>query len=69
MKKNSLNLVIVALCLVSFVRGAYRLGEQSMWWDESLSHYRATQPIPFILSNQIMDPLIRFLIALLRVSI
>ena len=25
-----------------------------MWWDESLSHYRATQSIPFILSNQIL---------------
>ncbi len=25
-----------------------------MWWDESLSHYRATQPLPFILSNRIM---------------
>jgi len=25
-----------------------------MWWDESLSHYRATQDIPFILSNKIL---------------
>jgi hypothetical protein len=24
-----------------------------MWWDESLSHYRATKPIPYLLSNQI----------------
>jgi hypothetical protein len=24
-----------------------------MWWDESLSHYRAAKPIPFILSNRI----------------
>jgi hypothetical protein len=45
--------IVVGLCLLSFGRGIYELGEQSLWWDESLSHYRATQPFSFILSNQI----------------
>ena len=44
--------VVFAFCLISFLRGVYGLGEQSLWWDESLSHYRATKPIPFILSNR-----------------
>jgi len=38
--------------LISFVRGIYGLGEQSLWWDESLSHYRATKPFLFILTNR-----------------
>jgi hypothetical protein len=28
-----------------------------MWWDESLSHYRATKPVAFILSNKILFPM------------
>ena len=44
--------VVLGLCLLSFLRGVYQLGEQSLWWDESLSHYRATRPLGFILSNQ-----------------
>jgi 4-amino-4-deoxy-L-arabinose transferase-like glycosyltransferase len=51
-KYNSLNWAILALCLFSFLRGAYDLGGQSLWWDESLSHYRATRPLSFILTNQ-----------------
>jgi len=42
---------LAGLCLLSFAHGVYRLGEQSLWWDESLSHYRATRPFWFILSN------------------
>ena len=43
---------LAVLCLLSFARGVYRLGERSLWWDESLSHYRATKPFGFILSNR-----------------
>lgn len=54
MRKHSvLNWIVLALCLLSFVRGIYALGERSLWWDESLSHYRATKPFSFILTNQI----------------
>jgi hypothetical protein len=45
------NWIIPALCLLAFVRGAYQLGEQSLWWDESLSHHRAVRPFSFIFSN------------------
>lgn len=44
--------LVLGLCLLSFVKGAWDLGEQSLWWDESLSHYRATRPFAFILSNR-----------------
>jgi hypothetical protein len=44
--------IVLTFCLFSYIRGAYELGEQSLWWDESLSHYRATQPFSFILSNK-----------------
>jgi mannosyltransferase len=45
--------LVLVLCLLSFGRGVYGLGDQSLWWDESLSHYRAARPFTFILSNQI----------------
>lgn len=48
--------IVLALCLLSFARGVYGLGDQSLWWDESLSHHRATKPFSFILSNQILIP-------------
>lgn len=48
--------LVAGLCLLSFARGVWGLGEQSLWWDESLSHYRATQPFSFILTNQILIP-------------
>lgn len=54
MKKiDSFEWIVLALCLFSFVRGVYGLGDQSLWWDESLSHYRATKPFAFILTNRI----------------
>jgi hypothetical protein len=46
--------IVLALCLLSFVRGVYQLGEQSLWWDESLSLHRATRPFSFIFSNRIL---------------
>jgi len=45
--------LIGVLCLLSFVRAVYGLGDRSLWWDESLSHYRATMPFSFILTNRI----------------
>ncbi len=46
--------VLLLIVLLAFARGAYDLGGQSLWWDESLSLYRATHSVPFILSNQII---------------
>jgi hypothetical protein len=46
--------IVLVLCLLSFARGAYQLGEQSLWWDESLSLHRAVRPFSFILSNRIL---------------
>ena len=43
--------IVLVLCLLSFARGAYQLGEQSLWWDESLSLHRAVRPFLFILSR------------------
>lgn len=48
--------IVLALCLFSLARGVYGLGRSSLWWDESLSHHRATRPFSFILSNQILIP-------------
>jgi len=53
-KPHWLGWIVLALCLLSFARGAYQLGEQSLWWDESLSLHRATRPLPFIFSNRIL---------------
>ncbi|MBC7251386.1 MAG: glycosyltransferase family 39 protein, partial [Anaerolineae bacterium] len=47
-------LLITLILLIACLRGAYHLGHDSLWWDESLSHYRATRDIPAILSNQII---------------
>ncbi len=53
-KQASLRFVLLAFCFLSFARGVYRLGEESLWWDESLSHYRAVHPFSFILTNRVM---------------
>jgi mannosyltransferase len=39
---------------LAFARGAYGLGDQSLWWDESLSLQRASYNLPHILSNEIV---------------
>ena len=46
--------LLVAILGLAFLRGVYNLGHDSLWWDESLSHYRATHDVPFILSNRIV---------------
>jgi mannosyltransferase len=53
-KHPRLGWIILTLCLLSFARGVYQLGEQSLWWDESLSHHRASRPFSFILSNRML---------------
>ncbi|MDY7041559.1 MAG: glycosyltransferase family 39 protein, partial [Chloroflexota bacterium] len=46
--------LLVAILGLAFLRGVYGLGHNSFWWDESLSHYRATSDVPFILTNHII---------------
>jgi hypothetical protein len=46
--------IVLVLCLLSYARGAYQLGEQSLWWDESLTLHRATHPFSFVFSNRIL---------------
>lgn len=48
---HALLLFFIAL---AFARGVYGLGEQSLWWDESLSLQRASYDLPLILSNKII---------------
>jgi len=44
--------VLLILILLAFARGAWALGTKSLWWDESLSLYRARQDLAGVLSNQ-----------------
>jgi len=53
-KGDWLGWIVLALCLLSFARGVYQLGDQSLWWDESLSLHRATRPFSFIFTNRIL---------------
>jgi 4-amino-4-deoxy-L-arabinose transferase-like glycosyltransferase len=53
-ERRWLGWIVLALCLLSFARGVYQLGERSLWWDESLSHHRAARPFSFILSNRML---------------
>lgn len=48
--------LLLALILVSFALHMWRLDAKSIWWDESLSLYRAQRDIPYILSNRIDFP-------------
>ena len=44
---------IVFLVLVAFSTSLYRLGGQSLWWDETLSVQRARGDLGYVLSNTI----------------
>ncbi|MBM3135635.1 MAG: glycosyltransferase family 39 protein, partial [Chloroflexi bacterium] len=46
--------LLIGLILLAFGLRVWGLGAQSLWWDESLSLYRAGQSLPAILSNQIV---------------
>jgi 4-amino-4-deoxy-L-arabinose transferase-like glycosyltransferase len=45
--------ILAFLILLAFGRGIWDLGGKSLWWDESLSVYRAEQPLISVLSNRI----------------
>lgn len=42
------------IVLFAFVLRVFHLGAQAIWWDESLSLYRATRDLPTILANTIV---------------
>lgn len=45
---------LVAILLLAFALRIYHLGAQAIWWDESLSVYRATRDAGTILANTIV---------------
>ncbi len=45
--------LIVGLTLLAFALRLYQIDAKGIWWDESLSLFRATQDIPYILSQRI----------------
>lgn len=49
-------LALLAIVLLAWGLRLARIERQSLWWDESLSLYRAQRSVPFILSNHIDFP-------------
>jgi len=45
--------LLVGLVFLSFGLHLWRIDARSIWWDESLSLYRAQRSVPYILSNRI----------------
>ena len=45
---------VMLIVLLAFALRVYRLGAQAIWWDESLSLYRATRDLSTILANTIL---------------
>lgn len=48
--------LVVGLVLLSFSLHLWRIDARSIWWDESLSLFRAQRSVPYILSNRIDFP-------------
>lgn len=48
--------LLLLLILLAFGLRLWRIEDKSIWWDESLSLYRAQQDVPYILSNRIDFP-------------
>ena len=46
--------MLYAIVLAAFTLRVYRLDAQALWWDESLSVYRATRGIGEVLANTIL---------------
>ncbi len=46
--------ILLVLTLLAFALRVFQLGVQAIWWDESLSLYRATRDLPTILANTIL---------------
>src|SRR5512135_611885 len=44
----------ILIVLLAFALRVYRLGAQPIWWDESLSVYRATRDLAAVLANTIL---------------
>ncbi|MFH1086811.1 MAG: glycosyltransferase family 39 protein, partial [Chloroflexota bacterium] len=49
-------LALLAITLGAFALFTWRLDAKSIWWDESLSLYRAQRSVSYILSNRIDFP-------------
>ncbi|NLG28096.1 MAG: hypothetical protein GX557_09305, partial [Chloroflexi bacterium] len=49
-------ILLVALVVLSTALRLWRLDAKGLWWDESLSLYRAQQPLDVILRNEIVVP-------------
>ncbi len=47
-------ILAMLIVLLAFALRAFLLGAQAIWWDESLSLYRATRDLPTILANTIL---------------
>lgn len=47
-------IALVAILLLAFALRVYRLDAQAIWWDESLSVYRATRDLGTVLANTIV---------------
>ncbi|MFH1929338.1 MAG: glycosyltransferase family 39 protein [Chloroflexota bacterium] len=50
------SVVLLGLIVVSFGLRIWRIEAKSIWWDESLSLYRAQHDLPYVLSNRIDFP-------------
>lgn len=46
--------MLLLIALMAFALRVYHLGAQAIWWDESLSLYRATRDLATILANTIV---------------
>jgi 4-amino-4-deoxy-L-arabinose transferase-like glycosyltransferase len=53
-RRRTQQCLLLALILVSFVRGITALGGKSLWWDESLSVHRTRGTLAYVLSNEIV---------------
>ena len=54
MQRIRYRILIYWIVLVAFALRVYQLGAQAIWWDESLSLYRATLDLASILGNKIL---------------
>src|SRR4030067_1146943 len=45
---------LILIVLLAFALRVYRLGAAAVWWDESLSVYRATRDLGTVLANTIL---------------
>ena len=55
-RQHGTRILLVVFILVSFGLRMYRIEAKSIWWDESLSLYRAQRDLPYVLSNRIDFP-------------